>query len=60
MKNEGEECGKCITASECWLYSSLAAVQSDINPTEINECDVCPEGYISDEGTNICVKCNIN
>ena len=37
--------------------TKIAAVESEINPSEINECDECPEGYISSESTNICVQC---
>ena len=57
FKLEDKDYGPCITADDCWTYGSLSAVESDINPLEINECDVCPEGYISDNTTNICKKC---
>lgn len=57
LKLKDKDYGPCITADDCWELGSLPAVESDINPTEINECDVCPEGYISDIDSNICKKC---
>lgn len=35
----------------------LPAVEADINPDKINECDICPEGYIVNLDNNICKKC---
>ena len=53
----GEIYGPCVSADECMTISSLPAVEADINPNEINECNICPEGYIVDLDTNICKKC---